>query len=38
VTHGELRTLPDARHSTLTIDQADAVVQAARDVLAQVTE
>jgi len=38
VTHGELRTLQDARHSTLTIDQADAVVQAARDLLAQVTE
>ncbi len=37
VTHGELRTLQDARHSTLTIDQADAVVQAARDLLAQVS-
>jgi pimeloyl-ACP methyl ester carboxylesterase len=37
VTHGELRTLQDARHSTLTIDQADAVVQAARDLLAQTT-
>jgi pimeloyl-ACP methyl ester carboxylesterase len=35
VTHGELRALDDARHSTLTIDRADAVVQAARDLLAQ---
>ncbi len=37
VTHGELRALEDARHSTLTIDQAGAVVQAARDLLAQAT-
>ena len=37
VTHGELRTLQDARHSTLTIDQADAVAQAARDLLAAAT-
>jgi pimeloyl-ACP methyl ester carboxylesterase len=35
VTHGELRALDDARHSTLTIDRADAVVQAARDLLAR---
>lgn len=37
VTHGELRALEDARHSTLAIDQAGAVVQAARDLLAQAT-
>ena len=37
VTHGGLRALTDARHSTLTIDQAGAVVQAARDLLAQAT-
>jgi pimeloyl-ACP methyl ester carboxylesterase len=35
VTHGELRALGNARHSTLTIDQADAVVQAARDLFAR---
>lgn len=35
--HGELRLLDDARHSTLTIDQAGAVVQAARDLLARAT-
>jgi hypothetical protein len=33
VTHGENRVLADARHSTVTADQADAVVQAARDLL-----
>jgi pimeloyl-ACP methyl ester carboxylesterase len=37
VTHGELRPLDGARHSTLATDQADAVVQAARDLLAQTT-
>jgi pimeloyl-ACP methyl ester carboxylesterase len=35
--HGELRALDGARHSTLTTDQAGAVVQAARDLLAQAT-
>jgi hypothetical protein len=34
-THGEVRALDGARHSTLTTDQAGAVVQAARDLLAQ---
>ena len=37
VSHGELRVLEDAQHSTLTIDQADVIVQATRDLLAQVT-
>jgi pimeloyl-ACP methyl ester carboxylesterase len=31
VSHGECRILEDARHSTITIDRADAVVQAIRD-------
>jgi pimeloyl-ACP methyl ester carboxylesterase len=35
--HGELRALDGARHSTLTTDQAGAVVQAARDLLARAT-
>ncbi len=35
--HGELRALDGARHSTLTTDQAGAVVQAARDLLAHTT-
>jgi hypothetical protein len=37
VTRGEHRELGNARHSTITIDRADAVIQAIRDLLGQVT-
>ena len=33
VSRGEHRALPDARHSTVTTDRADAVVQAITDLL-----
>jgi pimeloyl-ACP methyl ester carboxylesterase len=33
VTHGEYRGLADARHSTITTDRPDAVIQAIRDLL-----
>jgi pimeloyl-ACP methyl ester carboxylesterase len=36
VSRGELKVLEDARHSTLTTDQADTIVQTTRDLLAQV--
>jgi len=36
VTHGEQRVLEDARHSTITTDRPDAVVQALRDLLEEV--
>jgi len=36
VTRGEQRVLEDARHSTITTDHPDAVVQAIRDLLEEV--
>jgi hypothetical protein len=37
VTRGEYRPLEGARHSTMTTDRPDAIVQAVRDLLAMVT-
>jgi pimeloyl-ACP methyl ester carboxylesterase len=37
VTHGEHRVLQDARHSTITTDHPDAVMQALRDLLDEVS-
>jgi hypothetical protein len=34
VTRGEYRSLDGARHSTMTTDRPDAVVQAVRDLIA----
>jgi hypothetical protein len=36
VTRGEQRVLADARHSTITTDHPDAVMQAIRDLLDEV--
>ncbi len=36
VTHGEQRVLNDARHSTITTDHPEAVVQAIPDLLEEV--
>ena len=36
VTHGEQRVLANARHSTITTDHPDAVMQAIRDLLDEV--
>jgi hypothetical protein len=37
VTRGEYRPLEGARHSSMTTDRPDAVVQAVRDLLTMVT-
>ncbi len=37
VTRGELRVLDDARHSTVTTDRPNAVIQAIRDLVAKVS-